>query len=145
MPTEIEALEIGKGKIIKKGEKIALLNLGTRIEEVKNASDTLDSMGLSCTIADARFAKPLDKDLIKDLSKNHELMITIEEGSSGGFGAHVLMFLADEGILDDGFKIRNLYLPDTFIQQGDVNDMYAQAGLNSENIVKLALKVFRYK
>ena len=140
MPTEIESLEIGKGKIIRQGEKIALLNLGTRIEEVKNASDTLEAMGLSCTIADARFAKPLDKDLIRDLSKNHELMITIEEGSSGGFGAHVLMFLADEGILDNGFKIRNLYLPDTFIQHGDVNDMYAQAGLNSENIVKLAMK-----
>jgi 1-deoxy-D-xylulose-5-phosphate synthase len=99
-------------------------------------------MGLSCTIADARFAKPLDAELIKDLSKNHELMITIEEGSSGGFGAHVLMHLAEQGILDDGFKIRNLYLPDTFIQQGDASDMYAQAGLNSENIVKTALKVF---
>ncbi|MED5253928.1 MAG: transketolase C-terminal domain-containing protein, partial [Pseudomonadota bacterium] len=142
MPERIEALKIGKGKIIKKGEKIALLNLGTRIEEVKKASDILDSMGLSCTIADARFAKPLDTELIKDLSKNHELMITIEEGSSGGFGAHVLMHLAEQGILDDGFKIRNLYLPDTFIQQGDASDMYAQAGLNSENIVKTALKVF---
>ena len=142
MPERIEALKIGKGKIIKKGEKIALLNLGTRIEEVKKASDILDSMGLSCTIADARFAKPLDAELIKDLSKNHELMITIEEGSSGGFGAHVLMHLAEQGILDDGFKIRNLYLPDTFIQQGDASDMYAQAGLNSENIVKTALKVF---
>ena len=142
MPERIEVLKIGKGKIIKKGEKIALLNLGTRIEEVKKASDILDSMGLSCTIADARFAKPLDTELIKDLSKNHELMITIEEGSSGGFGAHVLMHLAEQGILDDGFKIRNLYLPDTFIQQGDASDMYAQAGLNSENIVKTALKVF---
>ena len=142
MPERIEALKIGKGKIIKKGEKIALLNLGTRIEEVKKASDILDSMGLSCTIADARFAKPLDAELIKDLSKNHELMITIEEGSSGGFGAHVLMHLAEQGILDDGFKIRNLYLPDTFIQQGDASDMYAQAGLNSENIVKTVLKVF---
>ena len=142
MPERIETLKIGKGKIIKKGEKIALLNLGTRIEEVKKASDILDSMGLSCTIADARFAKPLDTELIKDLSKNHELMITIEEGSSGGFGAHVLMHLAEQGILDDGFKIRNLYLPDTFIQQGDASDMYAQAGLNSENIVKTVLKVF---
>ena len=140
MPTKIESLKIGKGKIIKQGEKVALFNLGTRIEEVKSASDTLESMGLSCTIADARFAKPLDKDLIRDLSKNHELMITIEEGSSGGFGAHVLMFLAQEGILDNGFKIRNLYLPDTFIQHGDVNDMYAQAGLTSENIVKLVMK-----
>ena len=142
MPERIEALKIGKGKIIKKGEKIALLNLGTRIEEVKKASDILDSMGLSCTIADARFAKPLDTELIKNLSKNHELMITIEEGSSGGFGAHVLMHLAEQGILDDGFKIRNLYLPDIFIQQGDASDMYAQAGLNSENIVKTSLKVF---
>jgi len=142
MPETIETLKIGKGKIIKKGEKIALLNLGARIEEVKKASDILDSMGLSCTIADARFAKPLDTELIKNLSKNHELMITIEEGSSGGFGAHVLMHLAEQGILDDGFKIRNLYLPDIFIQQGDASDMYAQAGLNSENIVKTSLKVF---
>ncbi len=142
MPEKIETLKIGKGKIIKKGDKIALLNLGARIEEVKKASDILDSMGLSCTIADARFAKPLDTELIKNLSKNHELMITIEEGSSGGFGAHVLMYLAEQGILDDGFKIRNLYLPDIFIQQGDASDMYAQAGLNSENIVKTVLKVF---
>ena len=142
IPEKIETLRIGKGKIIKKGEKIALLNLGTRLEEVKDAAEILDSMGLSCTVADARFAKPLDTDLIFDLSKNHELMITIEEGSSGGFGSHVLMYLAEKGILDDGLKIRNLYLPDIFIQQGDVNEMYTQAGLNSENIVNTALKVF---
>tara|TARA_B100000242_G_scaffold65785_4_gene40670 strand:- start:255 stop:2210 length:1956 start_codon:yes stop_codon:yes gene_type:complete len=142
IPEKIETLRIGKGKIIKKGEKIALLNLGTRLEEVKDAAEILDSMGLSCTVADARFAKPLDTDLIFDLSKNHELMITIEEGSSGGFGSHVLMYLAEKGILDDGLKIRNLYLPDIFIQQGDVNEMYTQAGLNSESIVNTALKVF---
>ncbi len=142
IPEKIETLRIGKGKIIKKGEKIALLNLVTRLEEVKDAAEILDSMGLSCTVADARFAKPLDTDLIFDLSKNHELMITIEEGSSGGFGSHVLMYLAEKGILDDGLKIRNLYLPDIFIQQGDVNEMYTQAGLNSESIVNTALKVF---
>ena len=140
LPSIKEKLIIGKARIIKEGKKVALLNFGTRLEECIKASKQLSLKGIDCTIIDGRFAKPLDKDLIRDLSKNHELMITIEEGSSGGFGAHVLMFLADEGILDNGFKIRNLYLPDTFIQHGDVNDMYAQAGLNSENIVKLAMK-----
>ena len=108
--------------------------------EIKKASEKLESMGLSSTIFDARFAKPLDQKLIRDLAKNHELIITVEEGSSGGFGAHVLMFLAKEGLLDKGLKIRNLCLPDIFIQHGNVNDMYAQAGLDSDNIVKTALK-----
>lgn len=139
MPEKIESIEIGKGRIIQKGDKIALINLGSRIMEIKKASEKLESMGLSSTIFDARFAKPLDQKLIRDLAKNHELIITVEEGSSGGFGAHVLMFLAKEGLLDKGLKIRNLYLPDIFIQHGDANDMYVQAGLDSENIVKTAL------
>ena len=139
MPEKIESIEIGKGRIIQKGDKIALINLGSRIMEIKKASEKLETMGLSSTIFDARFAKPLDQKLIRDLAKNHELIITVEEGSSGGFGAHVLMFLAKEGLLDKGLKIRNLYLPDIFIQHGDANDMYVQAGLDSENIVKTAL------
>ena len=139
MPEKIESIEIGKGRIIQKGDKIALINLGSRIMEIKKASEKLESMGLSSTIFDARFAKPLDQKLIRDLAKNHELIITVEEGSSGGFGAHVLMFLAKEGLLDKGLKIRNLYLPDIFIQHGDANDMYVQAGLDSEHIVKTAL------
>ncbi len=139
IPEELKSIEIGKGKIKKEGDKIAFLNLGTRIDEINKASVKLESMGLSCTIADARFAKPLDKELIIDLVKNHELILTIEEGSSGGFGAHVLMFLAENGYLDDGLKIRNLYLPDVFIQHGDMNNMYEQAGLGSDNIVKTVL------
>jgi len=139
IPEELKSIEIGKGKIKKVGDKIAILNLGTRIEEVNKASLKLESMGLSCTIADARFAKPLDKELIINLVKNHELILTVEEGSSGGFGAHVLLFLADNGYLDDGLKIRNLYLPDVFIQHGDTDNMYEQAGLDSDNIVKTAL------
>ena len=139
IPEELKSIEIGKGKIKKEGDKIAFLNLGTRIDEINKASVKLESMGLSCTIADARFAKPLDKELIIDLVKNHELILTIEEGSSGGFGAHVLMFLAENGYLDDGLKIRNLYLPDVFIQHGDMNNMYEQAGLDSDNIVKTVL------
>ena len=140
MPEKIESIEIGKGRIIQKGDKIAFINLGSRIMEIKKASEKLESMGLSSTIFDARFAKPLDQKLIRDLAKNHELIITVEEGSSGGFGAHVLMFLAKEGLLDKGLKIRNLCLPDIFIQHGNANDMYAQAGLDSDNIVKTALK-----
>ncbi len=140
MPEKIEAIEIGKGRIIQKGDNIAFINLGSRIMEIKKASEKLESMGLSSTIFDARFAKPLDQKLIRDLAKNHELIITVEEGSSGGFGAHVLMFLAKEGLLDKGLKIRNLCLPDIFIQHGNANDMYAQAGLDSDNIVKTALK-----
>ena len=139
IPEELKSIEIGKGKIKKEGDKIAILNLGTRIDEVNKASVKLESMGLSCTIADARFAKPLDKELIIDLVKNHELILTVEEGSSGGFGAHVLLFLAENGYLDDGLKIRNLYLPDVFIQHGDMDNMYEQAGLVSDNIVKTAL------
>ena len=139
IPEELKSIKIGKGKIKKEGDKIAFLNLGTRIDEINKASVKLESMGLSCTIADARFAKPLDKELIIDLVKNHELILTIEEGSSGGFGAHVLMFLAENGYLDDGLKIRNLYLPDVFIQHGDMNNMYEQAGLGSDNIVKTVL------
>jgi 1-deoxy-D-xylulose-5-phosphate synthase len=139
IPEELKSIEIGKGKIKKEGDKIAILNLGTRIDEVNKASVKLESMGLSCTIADARFAKPLDKELIIDLVKNHELILTVEEGSSGGFGAHVLLFLAENGYLDDGLKIRNLYLPDVFIQHGDMDNMYEQAGLGSDNIVKTAL------
>ena len=139
IPEELKSIEIGKGKIKKEGDKIAILNLGTRIDEVNKASVKLESMGLSCTIADARFAKPLDKELIIDLVKNHELILTVEEGSSGGFGSHVLLFLAENGYLDDGLKIRNLYLPDVFIQHGDMDNMYEQAGLGSDNIVKTAL------
>ena len=139
IPEELKSIEIGKGKIKKEGDKIAILNLGTRIDEVNKASIKLESMGLSCTIADARFAKPLDKELIIDLVKNHELILTVEEGSSGGFGSHVLLFLAENGYLDDGLKIRNLYLPDVFIQHGDMDNMYEQAGLGSDNIVKTAL------
>ena len=121
------------------GKHVAILNFGARMNECKKASEVLKKKGITISIFDARFAKPLDKELIIDLVKNHELLLTVEEGSSGGFGAHVLLFLADNGYLDDGLKIRNLYLPDVFIQHGDMDNMYEQAGLGSDNIVKTAL------
>ena len=115
VPKEYETITIGKAKIISEGTKIAILSLGNRLSEVKKASSILESHGLSTTVVDARFAKPLDEDLIIKLSDNHEVMITIEEGSSGGFGASILTLLSNKSKLDNGLKIRSLTLPDKFI------------------------------
>jgi 1-deoxy-D-xylulose-5-phosphate synthase len=128
-------LEIGKGRIIREGSRIALLSLGTRLAECLKAADELEAAGLGTTVADARFAKPLDEDLILRLARNHEVLITVEEGSVGGFGSHVLQLLARHGALDNGLKIRPLVLPDTYIDHGDPAGMYAEAGLNSAGIV----------
>ncbi len=139
LPEEGVPLEIGKGRIIQSGSAIALLSLGTRLEECKKAAEELASFGLSTTIADARFAKPLDHDLIRDLASNHDVLITIEEGSIGGFHAHVMQFLAEEGLLDGSLKFRAMTLPDRFIDQDSPTNMYIQAGLDSDAIVE---KVF---
>ncbi|MDB5739232.1 MAG: 1deoxyDxylulose 5phosphate synthase [Alphaproteobacteria bacterium] len=132
-------LEIGKGRIVKEGTGIAILSFGTRMKEVLLASERMAGYGLSPTIADARFAKPLDTDLIRRLAKEHEVLITIEEGSAGGFGAHVMHFLAHDGLLDRGLKIRPMTLPDVFQDHDTPEKMYANAGLDADGIVRMAL------
>lgn len=140
IPDNAEPLEIGKGRILRKGTTIALLSFGTRLKESLNAAEELVSRGLSTTVADARFCKPLDEQLILQLANSHEVLITIEEGAIGGFASHVLGFLTEQGLLDTGLKIRTLTLPDEFIQQDSPDAMYAKAGLNSANIVECAVK-----
>ncbi len=135
LPSIKEVLEIGKARIIKEGKKVALLNFGTRLEECKKASDKLSSKGLECTIIDARFAKPLDERLIMELATNHEVLITIEEGSIGGFGSHVMQLLSERGVFDTGLKFRSMILPDIFIDQDTPEKMYQTAGLDSLAIV----------
>jgi 1-deoxy-D-xylulose-5-phosphate synthase len=138
-PLEGVPLEIGKGKVWKEGASIAILSYGTRLHEALLASEKLSGYGLSATVADARFAKPLDTDLIRRLALNHEVLITVEEGSVGGFGSHVMQFLAHEGLLDRGLKIRPMVLPDRFIDQDAPDKMYEAAGLDAKAIVATAL------
>ena len=139
MPEAGVALPIGKGRIMrqadKKGSKVALLSFGARLGECLKAADELDTLGLSTTVADARFMKPLDLDMILKLAREHEVLITIEEGSIGGFGTHVLQTLADHGALDRGLRVRTLVLPDTFIDHDSPAKMYEQAGLDAKGIV----------
>lgn len=136
MPDRGVPLEIGKGRIVREGSAVALLSLGTRLAECEKAADQLATFGLSATVADARFAKPLDHDLIRRLAQNHEVIITIEEGSIGGFGSYVLHFLAGEGLLDGGLKVRSMVLPDVFIDHGKPDKMYDAAGLGASGIVE---------
>jgi 1-deoxy-D-xylulose-5-phosphate synthase len=132
-------LEIGKGRIVREGSSIALLNLGARMQQCLLAADKLSAYGLSTTVADARFAKPLDHDLIRRLAREHEVLITVEEGAIGGFAAHVMQYLALEGLLDRGLKIRPLTLPDYFIDHDSPEKMYERAGLDAKSIVATAL------
>jgi 1-deoxy-D-xylulose-5-phosphate synthase len=132
-------LEIGKGRIVREGTSVALLNFGARMSEANKAADKLAAMGLSTTLADARFAKPLDEDLIRRLAREHEVLLTIEEGAEGGFGAFVLHFMARDGILDRGCKIRTLTLPDIFQDHDKPEAMYAEAGLDADAIANAAL------
>jgi 1-deoxy-D-xylulose-5-phosphate synthase len=138
MPDEGKPLEIGKGRILREGTKIALFSFGARLGECFKAADELASYGLSTTIADARFAKPLDVDLLLRLAREHEVLLTIEEGSIGGFGAHVMQTLAEHGVLDRGLKVRSMVLPDVFIDQDSPNAMYAKAGLDAKGVVAKA-------
>ncbi len=138
-PVEGVALEIGKGRMIREGGSIAILSFGTRLGEVLLAADKLAAYGLNPTIADARFAKPLDHELIRKLAQSHDVLITIEEGAVGGFGSHVMQFLAWEGLLDKGLKVRPMVLPDIFQDQDTPERMYAQAGLDANGIVATAL------
>ena len=135
MPAEGTPLEIGKGRVMREGTKVAIFSFGARLAECLNAADELAALGLSTTVADARFAKPLDVDLLLRLAREHELLLTIEEGAIGGFGAHVLQALAEHGVLDSGLKVRSMVLPDVFIDQDSPAAMYAQAGLDAKGIV----------
>ncbi len=140
MPEEGRPLEIGKGRILREGSAVALLSLGTRAQECLKAAEQLAGFGLSATVADARFAKPLDEDLIRRLARNHEVLVTVEEGSVGGFGSHVLRFLAESGALDKGLKVRTMVLPDRFIDHGKPEQMYEAAGLSAPGIVATVLR-----
>jgi 1-deoxy-D-xylulose-5-phosphate synthase len=140
MPEEGQPLAIGKGRILREGSAVALLSLGTRAAECLKAAELLAAYGLSATVADARFAKPLDEDLIRRLARNHEVLVTVEEGAIGGFGSHVLRYLSESGELDRGLKVRTMVLPDQFIDQDKPEQMYEAAGLNASGIVGKVLQ-----
>jgi len=140
LPTEGTPLEIGKGRVLREGTKVALFSFGARLAECFKAADELAALGLSTTVADARFAKPLDIDLLLRLAREHEVLITIEEGAIGGFAAHVLQALAANGVLDGGLKVRPMVLPDVFIDQDSPAAMYAKAGLDAKGIVATAFE-----
>ena len=145
LPEITEKLEIGKGRVIKEGKKIALLNFGARLKECLIASENLAKQGLNISIADARFAKPLDENLIWQLATNHEVLITIEEGSIGGFGSHVNNYLNDKGLLDGKLKFRTMILPDKFIEQNKPDEMYKEAGLDAKSIETKILETLSSK
>jgi 1-deoxy-D-xylulose-5-phosphate synthase len=136
MPERGQLLEIGKGRVVREGTKVALVSFGTRLADSLLAAEELGAAGLSTTVVDARFAKPLDEDLIRRVARSHEVLITVEEGSVGGFGSQVLHFLAREGLLDHGLKVRSLVLPDEFTDHAKPEKMYADAGLDAAGIVK---------
>jgi 1-deoxy-D-xylulose-5-phosphate synthase len=141
LPAEGFVLEIGKGRIIREGTVIAILSLGTRLAECLKAADQLETFGLSVSVADARFMRPLDRDLIRRLAQDHEVLMTVEEGSIGGFGSHVLHYLAEAGLLERGLRVHPMVLPDVFIDQGLPDQMYEFAGLNASSIAKAALAI----
>ena len=144
IPEKLEKLAIGKGRIVRDGTKVAILSLGARLEEAKKAADQLEAKGLSTTVADMRFAKPLDTGLIEKLMRSHEVVVTVEEGAVGGLGAHVLTFASDEGLTDSGLKVRTMRLPDVFQDHDDPAKQYDEAGLNAPHIVDTVLNALRH-
>ncbi|HYI48754.1 MAG TPA: 1-deoxy-D-xylulose-5-phosphate synthase [Allosphingosinicella sp.] len=144
LPETPERLEIGKGRILREGKKVAILSLGTRLEEALKAADALDGKGLSTTVADLRFAKPLDEELIRRLLTTHEVAVTVEEAAIGGLGAHVLTMASDHGLIDAGLKLRTIRLPDAFQDQDKPEKQYADAGLDADGIVETVLKALRH-
>jgi 1-deoxy-D-xylulose-5-phosphate synthase len=144
LPTEPQQLAIGKGRIVREGKTVAILSLGTRLGEALKAADQLEAKGLSTTVADLRFAKPLDEDLIRKLLATHEVAVTIEEGSVGGLGAHVLTLASDTGLIDTGLKLRTLRLPDAFQDQDKPEVQYAEAGLDADAITNTVLSALRH-
>ena len=143
LPADLEALEIGKGRIVRQGNKVAILSLGTRLAEAEKAAEQLEARGLSTTVADLRFAKPLDEELIRRLLTGHEVAVTIEEAAIGGLGAHVLTMASDEGLTDAGLKIRTMRLPDRFQDHDKPEKQYDEARLNAPHIVETVLKALR--
>jgi 1-deoxy-D-xylulose-5-phosphate synthase len=143
LPAVPEALEIGKGRVVREGKTVAILSLGTRLEEAEKAADQLEAMGLSATVADLRFAKPLDAQLIHRLLTTHEVAVTIEEAAIGGLGAHVLTLASDEGLVDAGLKLRTMRLPDQFQEHDKPEKQHAEAGLDAAAIVDTVLKALR--
>jgi len=141
LPERGEVLEIGKGRIISEGQGVALLSFGTRLGEVRRAAEALAAKGITPTIADARFAKPLDREMILDLAARHDALITVEEGAVGGFGSHVAKLLSDEGVFDVGFRFRLMVLPDIFIDQASPEEMYRIAGLSASDIEDMVLRL----
>jgi 1-deoxy-D-xylulose-5-phosphate synthase len=144
LPETPERLEIGKGRLVREGKKVAILSLGTRLEEALKAADALEAKGLSTTVADLRFAKPLDEALIRRLLTTHEVAVTVEEGAVGGLGAHVLTLASDQGLIDAGLKLRTMRLPDIFQDQDKPDKQYADAGLDADAIVETVLKALRH-
>jgi 1-deoxy-D-xylulose-5-phosphate synthase len=144
MPEVPQQLEIGKGRIVREGKKVAILSLGTRLAEAMKAAETLDAKGLSTTVADLRFAKPLDEKMIRHLIATHEVVVTVEEASVGGLGAHVLTLASDAGLMDAGLKIRTMRLPDMFQEHDSPQKQYDEAGLNAPQIVETVLKALRH-
>jgi 1-deoxy-D-xylulose-5-phosphate synthase len=143
LPEVPQALDIGKGRVIREGKTVAILSLGTRLEEAEKAAEELEARGLSTTVADLRFAKPLDAELIRRLLTTHEVAVTIEEAAIGGLGAHVLTLASDEGLVDAGLKIRTMRLPDHFLEHDKPEKQYDEARLNAPHIVETVLKALR--
>ena len=144
LPEVPERLEIGKGRIVRHGTKVAIMSLGTRLAEALKAADQLEAKGLSTTVADMRFAKPLDSELIRKLMATHEVVVTIEEAAIGGLGAHVLTLASDEGLTDAGLKIRTMRLPDVFQDHEAPDKQYDEARLNAPHIVDTVLSALRH-
>jgi 1-deoxy-D-xylulose-5-phosphate synthase len=141
MPERGEVLQIGKGRIVQEGARVAILSFGTRLGESLKAAESLRARGITPTVADARFAKPLDRELILQLAADHEALITIEEGAVGGFGSLVAQLLSDEGVFDHGLRFRSMVLPDTFIDHASPRAMYDSAAMNAEHIEAKVLSV----
>jgi 1-deoxy-D-xylulose-5-phosphate synthase len=144
LPEVPQRLEIGKGRVVREGKKVAILSLGTRLEEALKAADILEARGLSTTVADLRFAKPLDEELIRRLLTSHEVAVTVEEAAIGGLGAHVLTMASDHGLIDAGLKLRTLRLPDVFQDQDKPEKQIEEAGLDAAGIVDTVLKALRH-
>ncbi len=144
LPATPEKLEIGKGRIVRDGRQVAILSLGTRLEEALRAAEALEAKGLSTTVADLRFAKPLDETMIRRLLTTHEVAVTIEEGAIGGLGAHVLTLASDLGLIDNGLKLRTLRLPDVFQDQDKPELQYADARLDAAAIIDTVLTALRH-